>query len=146
MPSGNPKVDWSKENIEKLKTMWAEGYSSPQIAAEIPNATRNAIMGRLNRLGLSGQKPKKTPKPRAPRVRTRSGAPRSTQRKEPTPQPPPAPLAPAFLRVTFADNTGCMAEVATGLYCGVKGYPFCPYHRTLMYRPKEAKPAIPAGR
>jgi GcrA cell cycle regulator len=45
--------------------MWAAGYSSSQIGAEL-GITRNAVMGKLNRLGLSGTVPKgnKVPRPR----------------------------------------------------------------------------------
>lgn len=148
MPSGNPSVDWNEENTNKLKTMWADGYNGSQIAAEIPHATRNAVMGKLNRLGLSGRKPKKAPKPRAPRVRTATGAPRSKKQKI-EPLAPVIPPAPDMKRVSYADNDGCMWELEQkGIYCGApkaKGYSFCPYHNHIA-RPAREKPATPAGK
>ena len=47
-------MSWTKERETTLKTMWLDGYSSSQIAKTLGDATRNAVIGRLNRLGLLG--------------------------------------------------------------------------------------------
>jgi hypothetical protein len=58
-------VFWDDKNIEILKKCYAEGLSSSQIAAKIPYATRNAVIGKIYRLGLMrDDKPKQPPKPR----------------------------------------------------------------------------------
>lgn len=44
---------WTDERIEKLRQLWAEGLSAGQIAARFPGASRNAIIGKAHRLGLS---------------------------------------------------------------------------------------------
>lgn len=46
---------WDNEkNIETLKTLWADGYSASQIAELLSiGVTRNAVIGKICRLGLS---------------------------------------------------------------------------------------------
>lgn len=44
------------ENVARLKALWAAGRSCSEIAAIIGNTTRNAVIGKVNRLGLSGRK------------------------------------------------------------------------------------------
>lgn len=48
-------MSWTDERVERLKTLWAEGLSASQIAAELGNITRNAVIGKVHRLGLSGR-------------------------------------------------------------------------------------------
>src|ERR1700722_1403704 len=43
---------WTAERIEQLRNFASSGLSSSQIAAEI-GVTRNAVIGKLNRLGLA---------------------------------------------------------------------------------------------
>ena len=37
-----------------LKKLWADGLSASQIAAELGGITRNAVIGKVHRLGLVG--------------------------------------------------------------------------------------------
>lgn len=47
---------WLEEkNVELLKKLYVEGLSCSQIAARIGNCSRNAVIGKINRLGLSGR-------------------------------------------------------------------------------------------
>ncbi|HSP25319.1 MAG TPA: GcrA family cell cycle regulator [Saliniramus sp.] len=48
-------VTWNDERVEQLKKLWAEGRSASQIAAEIGGVSRNAVIGKVHRLGLSGR-------------------------------------------------------------------------------------------
>ncbi|WP_020181038.1 GcrA family cell cycle regulator [Methylopila sp. M107] len=48
-------MGWTEERIELLKKRWAEGLSASQIAAELGGVTRNAVIGKVHRLGLSGR-------------------------------------------------------------------------------------------
>lgn len=43
---------WTDERIELLKKFWAEGLSCSQVAAELGHVTRNAVIGKIHRLGL----------------------------------------------------------------------------------------------
>ncbi len=46
---------WTDERVETLKKLWAEGLSAAQIANKIGGVTRNAVIGKVHRLGLSGR-------------------------------------------------------------------------------------------
>lgn len=61
-------MGWTDERVELLKKLWLEGLSASQIASELGDGiTRNAVIGKVHRLKLSGRaKPVAT----APRVRT----------------------------------------------------------------------------
>jgi len=48
-------MSWSDERVEKLKKMWSEGQSARQIAKELGGVTRNAVIGKVHRLGLSNR-------------------------------------------------------------------------------------------
>lgn len=43
---------WTGERVELLKKRWSDGTSSREIAAEIGGVTRNAVIGKADRLGL----------------------------------------------------------------------------------------------
>jgi GcrA cell cycle regulator len=46
---------WSDRRVEQLKKLWEAGLSASQIAAELGHVTRNAVIGKVHRLGLSGR-------------------------------------------------------------------------------------------
>lgn len=48
-------MSWTDERVELLKKLWQEGLSASQIAAELGGVTRNAVIGKVHRLGLSGR-------------------------------------------------------------------------------------------
>lgn len=50
-------MTWTDERVETLKTMWSEGKSASQIAKELGGITRNAVIGKVHRLGLSNRGP-----------------------------------------------------------------------------------------
>ena len=60
-------MSWTDERVELLKKLWADGLSASQIAAELGGVTRNAVIGKVHRLGLSGRA--KSPSSSAPRPR-----------------------------------------------------------------------------
>lgn len=45
-------VDWNEERIERLKKLWAEGLTASQISERMGGISRNAVIGKVNRLGL----------------------------------------------------------------------------------------------
>ena len=103
-------MSWTDERVETLKRMWAEGQSASQIAKELGGVTRNAVIGKVHRLGLSNRVPGTSGReedemeaPVAP-VRPEPAAARATEapRAEAAPAAPrpaaterPAPAAPA---------------------------------------------------
>src|ERR1041385_2830886 len=60
-------MSWTDERVELLKKLWTDGLSASQIAAELGGITRNAVIGKVHRLGLSGRA--KSPSSAAPRPR-----------------------------------------------------------------------------
>lgn len=46
---------WTDDRVELLKKYWAEGLSASQIAQRLGEVTRNAVIGKVHRLGLSGR-------------------------------------------------------------------------------------------
>ncbi|HEY9011055.1 MAG TPA: GcrA family cell cycle regulator [Devosia sp.] len=71
---------WTDERVELLKKLWLEGLSASQIAGVLgEGVTRNAVIGKVHRLKLSGRA---KPASSAPRVRT---APRPAARRVASP-------------------------------------------------------------
>jgi GcrA cell cycle regulator len=98
-------MSWTDERVETLKKMWAEGQSASQIAKELGGVTRNAVIGKVHRLGLSNrvgggstdtEEPEvaAAPPPRAEQapkpVQPEAAAPRTAPER-----PAPAPERPA---------------------------------------------------
>ncbi|MFT7391387.1 MAG: GcrA cell cycle regulator, partial [Paracoccaceae bacterium] len=48
-------MSWTDERVEALKGMWNEGKSASQIAKALGGVTRNAVIGKVHRLGLSNR-------------------------------------------------------------------------------------------
>lgn len=48
-------MSWTDDRVETLKRMWGEGQSASQIAKELGGVTRNAVIGKVHRLGLSNR-------------------------------------------------------------------------------------------
>ena len=53
MPARSSTLQWTPERIEKVRELWQAGYSGNQIADKLGGVTRNAVIGKLHRLGLS---------------------------------------------------------------------------------------------
>jgi len=87
-------MSWNDERVELLKKLWGEGLSASQIAGRIGSVTRNAVIGKVHRLGLSG---------RATTTRMKSHRPRT--------RPVPAKRPPAVVKPRFANvgNTALRA-------------------------------------
>lgn len=77
-------MGWTEERVELLKKLWADGLSASQIAGRLGGITRNAVIGKVHRLGLAGRAT--TSRMRAPRLRHRM-----TQHAPVRPAAAPAP-------------------------------------------------------
>jgi GcrA cell cycle regulator len=61
-------MGWTEERVELLKKLWLEGLSASQIAGVLgEGVTRNAVIGKVHRLKLTGRA---KPASSAPRTRT----------------------------------------------------------------------------
>ena len=73
-------MGWTDERVETLKKLWLDGLSASQIAKSLGGVTRNAVIGKVHRLGLSG--------------RATPSQPARTTFKAPRPARPAQPQAP----------------------------------------------------
>ncbi|GHE04857.1 GcrA cell cycle regulator [Defluviimonas sp. 20V17] len=96
-------MSWTDERVETLKKMWAEGQSASQIAKELGGVTRNAVIGKVHRLGLSNRTPGKgegeaDPAPEAAKAAAPqpkpAAAPKAEAPRPPRPEPEVRPAAP----------------------------------------------------
>ncbi len=93
-------MSWTDDRVEILKKMWGEGQSASQIAKELGGVTRNAVIGKVHRLGLSnratgGNKAAAKDKPAAKAAP--KPAPKKAAAKKPVaaaPEPAPKPVVP----------------------------------------------------
>jgi len=139
--------NWSHEEDETFKAMWLEGKSAAQISRVLPGRTRNAVLGRVFRLGLP-QRVSSIGAARAPRV---APAPRIVAPK-PVALPAdeeqdPGPMDPPLTTLTVRDHH-CKwpydAARSDYHYCGQPpkdDHPFCPYHCGKAYQPNPKKSA-----
>lgn len=87
-------MTWTDERVEALKKLWSEGLSASQIASRLGEVTRNAVIGKVHRLGLSGR----TTTSRIKSVRPRRSVARTNKRQRLLrfqPQSPGRDLFPA---------------------------------------------------
>ena len=95
---------WTDDRVGALKKLWLEGQSASQIAKQLGGGvTRNAVIGKVHRLGLSGRatpsQPARTvaatfrtarPRP-SPAAPAQPSAPRRLEAVQPKPIPAPVP-------------------------------------------------------
>ena len=72
-------MSWTDDRVELLKKLWADGLSASQIANQLGGVTRNAVIGKVHRLGLSGRAT--TSRVKSSRARRRPSRPRGEGRK-----------------------------------------------------------------
>jgi GcrA cell cycle regulator len=87
-------MSWTDERVETLKRMWGEGQSASQIAKELGGVTRNAVIGKVHRLGLSNRVGGGHDDDDAP-VAAPAAPTAAASRPEPTPRPEPPPRTEA---------------------------------------------------
>jgi GcrA cell cycle regulator len=101
-------MSWTDERVEMLKKMWGEGQSASQIAKELGGVTRNAVIGKVHRLGLSNRaattakpeaKVKTAPKPEVkPKAPPKQEEPAPAEKAEaPVAAPKPLPARKAII-------------------------------------------------
>lgn len=155
-------MSWTDERVALLKKLWADGMSASQIANQLGGVTRNAVIGKVHRLRLSGRaKPASSgPRPRKPRTSSPhrpasrgyvSGNTALKARAHPSPRRLPAPIPAEDVVVPISLNVPLIAlneemcrwpigdpAVEGFHFCGHKnfnGLPYCEYHSRLAYQP-----------
>ena len=63
---------WTPDRVDTLTKMWSEGESASQIANALGEVTRNAVIGKVHRLGLSNRGSTTTKEKNITKVRTKA--------------------------------------------------------------------------
>jgi GcrA cell cycle regulator len=162
MRPAESRVLWTDEAIETAIRLSANGRSAGEIAnamrAEHPGVTRNAVIGKLHRMGFAGggqrpskDKPKAYPlsvralRPTEPAPRVGRGVRHRSERVERHVERAAAPVQTSAW-ITICDLTesvcafpsGDPRDLETFRYCGAsigEGERYCGGHRRIMYRP-----------
>ncbi len=148
-------MSWTHDRIATLKQLWADGESASAIASRLGEVTRNAVIGKVHRLGLQGRRtmsrarrtarrPDFSPQRRraaSPHPRAGKPLPNATPRR-----PVLTKLAPApDFAVTVASLTPAMCRWPEGdpklpdfHFCG-RGKagapgPYCGHHAAIAHR------------
>jgi GcrA cell cycle regulator len=159
----NEKGGWTDPRVELLKKLWTEGLSASQIAAELGGITRNAVIGKVHRLGLSGRAKSPSssaPRPRKPRAPGMMRLSRPSMRGNTALAPmyeadlEPEPelienIIPIGQRCSLLElnDSKCRWPIgdpgsAEFFFCGgapVEGLPYCSYHSRVAYQPAAAR-------
>ena len=77
-------MSWTDDRVETLKRMWGEGQSASQIAKELGGVTRNAVIGKVHRLGLSNRATAGSAAKAEPKAKP---APKAEPKAKPAPKP-----------------------------------------------------------
>jgi GcrA cell cycle regulator len=157
-------MSWTDERVELLKKLWNDGLSASQIAGELGGVTRNAVIGKVHRLGLSGRA--KAPSTSSPRVRKAAPQQRTIRTvsmpsmrgntalaHQPQPvvqyhvetRPHVEVVVPMSRRVQILELKEAMCKWPIGdpthadfVFCGADcnfGTPYCTYHSSVAYQP-----------
>ncbi|HTI68004.1 MAG TPA: GcrA family cell cycle regulator [Caulobacteraceae bacterium] len=144
---------WTEDRVASLKKLWLEGLSASQIAKQLGGVTRNAVIGKVHRLGLSGRATPAAPArtvfkaPRAPRPAMASvHAPRRVEpvaASQPMPSLPAVREEPGSATVLTLGAHMCKWPIgdpaADGFtFCGRRtgqDGPYCNEHARVAYQP-----------
>lgn len=147
-------IGWTDERVEQLKSLWTEGLSASQIARVLGGVTRNAVIGKVVRLGLarrsfspaqSGQNAHHYPR-KASQPKPRQIAPPP----EPVVELPPLVLDDgAHVTLMMLTSRTCrwpIGDPATSEFhfCGHKPKPgssYCETHMLRAYQPAQVRAA-----
>jgi len=135
---------WPEERIARMKNLWEQGWSAGEVAAELGNGvTRNAVIGRVHRMGLVRNKKSEPPPKRPPPAPT----PRAPRVTEPRPdlgieidaiadtKPDTSPFACTIAELEPGMCRFVLGAVTNAEYCGapvIRGS-WCPAHYRRVY-------------
>ena len=80
-------MSWTEERIERLKKMWHDGSTASQIADELGGVSRNAVIGKVHRLGLEARPSPVKPGEEKEKQAAAAPAPKPAPVERPAPKP-----------------------------------------------------------
>lgn len=122
-------MGWTPERVHKLNELRLKKLSASQISAELGGCTRNAVIGKLNRMGWAPGVEQVVKKRRVPEAR-------KPYRKRAKPEPPPDPVEPTPLLVSLENLRSYHCRYPIGdnapfQFCGRRTHwrcSYCEYH------------------
>jgi len=148
MSLSSPNPGWTDARVESLTTLWRSGLSARQIAGSLGGVTRNAVIGKLHRLGLSGRaKPSAPRRPRPPRAlspRSRARIGLVAPRVAPAAPSAPTPEGPGLVRALPSLTAHAChwpigdPKASDFSFCGrptIGARPYCADHDRRAHRP-----------
>jgi GcrA cell cycle regulator len=148
MPAKDPT--WTEERLERLRSGFAAGWNCRQIADDI-GVSRNAVIGKLNRLNLTRENNGEAPsRKNTPKGRRRGSVPQLQYQllqavyAEPPSEACEAPISNQHIcsllelseaRCRWPINSPGEKDFG---FCGntpLEGLPYCPGHSRIAYRP-----------
>ena len=112
-------MSWTEERTATLKRMWEGGATATEIAKELGEVSRNAVIGKAHRLGLKSRpSPVKTAdktkpaasKPAKPAPKPKAAKPAPAPAPTPAPAPAPAPVEEAKTKPAAAQGPAAPQE------------------------------------
>ena len=146
-------MSWTEEKVKKLKELWTKGHTASQIAEELGDTTRNAVIGKAHRLNLEARAPSKQSS------QSSSSVVKST-RKGTTPISRKAKFQSILLDKNFEPENPKSLEELTDqtckwpighpneekfYFCGRKPegeFPYCKLHVLYAFQPKGTKEEV----
>ncbi|HEY5105254.1 MAG TPA: GcrA family cell cycle regulator [Caulobacteraceae bacterium] len=149
-------MGWTDERVEVLKRLWLDGLSASQVAKQLGGVTRNAVIGKVHRLGLSGRATPSQPtrttfkSPRPARPMAAAPQRRPTERRAVAViAPRPAPFVEMSGTATVLTLGAHMCKWPIGdpstddfSFCGRRAGaegPYCVEHARVAYQPPQAR-------
>ena len=80
--------DWTDRKVEKLRDLWDQGLSTAEIGKKL-GVSKNAVVGKVHRLGLEGRAPQAAKAPAPASAKAKNPPPRPAPGKKKTPPAPP---------------------------------------------------------
>jgi GcrA cell cycle regulator len=154
-------MPWTELRTNALMALWADGLSASQIADKLgDDVSRNAVIGKVHRLGLTGRAPRQNPNTvkakkermaRAikPRIRFLEVGPPLAVVPDPAPMPPWSDKHKIHFMNFVHDHSKCSwplwgdnAAFKDKFYCGAPtadGHRLCWFHGGIAYQPAPAR-------
>jgi len=145
-------MSWTDERVELLRRLWGEGRTAAEIARELGDVTRNAVIGKAHRLKLSNrvspiqQNTKKS----------------TTTKAISSPGIKPSVAAKAMVNTAMSNTGGVSMAELKDIMCkwpigdprdsdfhfcgaeGVPGLPYCTDHAKIAYQAASRKRVLKA--
>jgi GcrA cell cycle regulator len=99
-------MSWTDDRVEVLKKMWGEGKSASQIAKELGGVTRNAVIGKVHRLGLSNRSGGASPAKPAAKEKAPAAKIKAAEKPKVAASDSPAPVSKPHIRPKLVVTAG----------------------------------------